>query len=428
MLQDRCNVVTHTFGVTHRIRATASDGRSAVHRGQDSTACWRNLAWLALAMLLGMSTWFSATAVVPQLEAAWSITGIGSAWLTVSVQVGFVLGALGSGFFSIADRIPPRTLMLWGCAGASVANALLLFTTGLESAIVLRLFTGVCLAGVYPPAMKAMSSWFRVKRGTALGVMVGALTLGSALPHLVNSLGGLDWEAVVTTTSVLTVVGGALARYGVSDGPFPFPRAQFDPAAVWRVVTDQRVMLASVGYFGHMWELYAMWTWFSVFLFDTLSEQNVADPGKWAALGTFLVIGSGAAGCWVGGVLGDRLGRSLATILAMTLSGACAVSIGFTQSAPLWVLVAVALVWGFWVVADSAQFSTAVTELGRQDFIGTALTLQIAMGFVLTIPTIWLIPVIEQWVGWTYAFALLAIGPVVGVVAMARLRTLHATR
>ena len=394
---------------------------------EDPHGCWWGLAVLASAMLFGMTTWFSATAVVPQLGTVWPITSGQAAWLTIAVQLGFVVGALGSAILNMADLIAPRRLMLYGATGAAASNALLLAAPDVSVAIALRCLTGVFLAGVYPPAMKAMSTWFRFKRGTALGVMVGALTLGSATPHLVNGLGGLQWQLVIVVTSLLTLAGGLLAEVVGRDGPFPFPRGRFDPRMAWRVFTDRGVLFASLGYFGHMWELYAMWAWFSVFMGDTLSLQGVGAAGRWSAIATFAVIGIGAVGCWLGGVLGDRLGRARATILAMTISGACALAIGFLQTAPIPVILAVSLLWGFWVVADSAQFSTAVTEIGRQDYVGTALTLQLAIGFILTIPTIWVVPLIEEAVGWRFAFAILALGPVAGIVSMRKIRLLKSS-
>lgn len=385
---------------------------------QDPSGCWMGLTILATAMLLAMTTWFSATAVVPQLTQAWDLTAGQGAGLTIAVQLGFVVGALGSALLSLADRVSPRRLMLYGAAGAALANLLLLATSSAWLAIPLRAITGACLAGVYPPAMKAMATWFRYKRGTALGVMVGALTLGSAAPHLVNGLGGLDWRVVIVATSALTLLGGLLAEYVGRDGPFPFPKAVFDPRRAWQAFTDRKVLLASLGYFGHMWELYAMWAWFSVFFASTLTLHGVQSAGTWAAFGTFAVIGIGALGCLAGGLLGDRWGRGRTTSLAMAISGACALSIGFMEAAPVLLVLLVGLLWGFWVVADSAQFSTLVTEVAEQSYVGTALTLQLAIGFVLTVPTIWLIPIVEQAAGWGPAFALLALGPLAGIVAM----------
>lgn len=392
---------------------------------RDPDGRWRALVILATAMLFGMTTWFSATAVVPQLRVLWSLGAAAAAWMTIAVQLGFVAGALTSAIFNIADRVPPRRLMLYGGAGAALANSLLLVEPGVVPAILLRALTGFALASVYPPAMKAMATWFRIKRGTALGIMVGALTLGSATPHLVNGLGGLDWRVVIVATSLLTLAGGLIAEYVGRDGPFDFPRAPFDPAKAWQVFADRPVRLACLGYFGHMWELYAMWAWFGVFFGDVLTRQNVATPLVWSAIATFTVIGIGAVGCWIGGVLGDRWGRGAATSLAMVVSGSCAVLIGLVQSLPWPVVLIVGLVWGFWVVADSAQFSTVITELGDQAYVGTAMTLQVAIGYVLTVPTLWLIPVVHAALGWLPAFALLAVGPVIGTIAMQRLRRIE---
>ncbi|WP_101675295.1 MFS transporter [Alloalcanivorax mobilis] len=398
-----------------------SDATVAAPR-RDPQGCWRGLATLAAAMLLGMTTWFSATAVVPQLRELWALTPGQSAWMTISVHLGFVVGALASALFNIADLIAPRRLMLCGAAGAALANLLLLTEPGVGAAMLLRGLTGLFLAGVYPPAMKAMATWFKVKRGTALGIMVGALTLGSATPHLVNGLGGLDWRLVIIATSLLTLAGGLIAEYLGKDGPFDFPRAPFNPGQAFRAFSDRPVLLASVGYFGHMWELYAMWAWFSVFITQVLQADGNPTAGGLGALLTFAVIGVGALGCWAGGELGDRWGRGNTTSLAMLVSGGCAVLIGFMQSAPLPLVLLIGLVWGFAVVADSAQFSTVITELGDQSYVGTALTLQLAIGFVLTVPTLWLIPIVQHSYGWPAAFSLLAIGPVIGTVAMQKLK------
>lgn len=314
----------------------------------------------------------------------------------------------------------PRRLLFFGALGAAVVNAGLVFSRGAASALPLRFATGACLALVYPSSLKVMATWFQRGRGVALGIMVGALTVGSALPHLINGLGGLNWTVVIAATSVLTLAGGAVAEWAGRDGPFPFPQAVFDPRQAVRAFSNEGVRLASFGYFGHMWELYAMWAWFAAFFLDVLERAGASHPHRDAALATFAVIAAGALGCWLGGVLGDRWGRTRFTSLALAVSGSCCLLVG-RPGLPAAVVLVLGLVWGFWVVADSAQFSTILTEVADQSYVGTALSLQLALGFTLTVATIWLVPLLRQAGGWQAAFSSLAIGPALGLMAMLRL-------
>jgi MFS family permease len=359
----------------------------------------RALTLLAVALVLAMSTWFSASAVIPQLREEWGLSSSARAWLTIAVQLGFVAGALLSSALTLADVVPPHRVIFLGSLGAAAANALLLAADGASAAIPLRAATGFFLAGVYPPALKLMATWFRRGRGTALGILVGALTVGSAVPYLVNGLGDVDWRVVIVVTSSLTAAGGTIALLAVPEGPYPFPRAAFDPKQIGRALGNRGVRLSSLGYFGHMWELYAMWAWFLVFARDELFAS-----GTVATLVTFCVIGIGGVGCVAGGLAGDRFGRTGATAVLMTCSGLCALLIGLLPT------------------AASAQFSTLVTEHADQAYVGTALALQLAVGFTLTTVTIWLVPVAVDEVGWRWAFSFLAIGPALGVAAMLRLR------
>jgi len=384
---------------------------------------WRALAVLAVACFLGMTCWFSASAVLPQLRSAWRLSSETGALLTISVQLGFVGGSLLSALLNLADLVPPRRLMLWGAGVTAVVNGLLVFSTGPETALPLRFATGAGLALVYPPSLKAVATWFREERGTAMGVMIGALTLGSALPHLLNGLGGVQWRPVILCTSVLTVAGGLIAEYAGADGPFPFPRAAFDPRQAVRVFYNPGVRLAALGYFGHMWELYAMWAWTATFYTDIFQRHGSADASRQAALATFAVIGVGALGCLAAGRLADRWGRTRTTVLALLLSGACALLIGI-PGLPVLVVLLLGLAWGFWVVADSAQFSAIVTEVADQSHVGTAVTMQLALGFTLTVLTIWLVPVLRDGLGWQWAFSSLALGPALGLAAMLRLMRL----
>jgi MFS family permease len=370
-----------------------------------------------------MSTWFSASAVIPQLQVIWRLTPTAAAWLTIAVQLGFVVGALVSAFLNLSDIVSPRHVIFWGAVGAAIANGLLGVAGGAALGIPLRFATGFFLAGVYPPAFKLMSTWFRKGRGLALGILGGGIILGNASPHLVNGLGGLDWSTVIYATSAMTVAGGLITELVVKEGPFPFPKATFDPHQAGRVFANRGVRLASFGYFGHMWELFAMYAWFLAFFSDALVARG-ASPGPVAAYSTFAVIAVGSIGCWVGGILGDRWGRTRTTALMMGVSGTCSLLIGLLFGSPPWLLLLVGLVWGFAVVGDSPQFSTMVTELADQAYVGTALTLQLALGFTITVATIWLIPLLERGIGWRWAFAILALGPALGVVAMLRLRSL----
>ncbi len=371
-----------------------------------------------------MSTWFSGTAVVRALRVEWALSSGEAAWLTIAVQLGFVAGAVVAALTNLLDIVPARGVLVVSALATALANAAFGAADGAGWGLPLRFLTGVFLAGVYPTGLKLMATWFREDRGRALGIMVGALTLGSAAPHLVRSVGAFAWRDVVFATSWLTLAGGLVGWLAVREGPFPFPRARFDPAQAGRVLHDRGVRLACVGYFGHMWELYAMWGWIAVFLADVFVARGFGDDST-AAAWAFAIISAGFAGSWGAGSYSDRVGRTRSAALALVVSGTCALVIGpLANVAPVWLVLVLALVWGASVVADSAQFSTMVTELADPAYVGTALTLQLAVGFTLTVATLWLVPVLRDLGGWTAAFVLLVPGPVIGIVAMLRLKSL----
>jgi MFS family permease len=388
-------------------------------------AARRNLVILTGTLLLLKSTWFSATAVIPQVREEWGLSGEAASWLTISVQWGFVAGAVLSAVFVLSDLLSPIRLIFLCSIGAASANLILLGTGGAALGVLARFATGFFIAGVYPPALKLISTWYRRGRGAAMGLLVGAISVSSGVPHLVNGLGGLDWRVVIVTTSALTLVGGAVTLLAIREGPYPFPTAVFDPRQVRRILGHRGTRLAIVGYLCHMWELYAMWAWFLTFFTAALSEHGRTDP-VFAAYVTFGVFVAGGVANYTGGVFGDRLGRERTAIAMMAVSATCSATIGLLMAAPLWLLVAVGLGWGYSVVGDSVQFSALVTELADQSFVGTALTLQMALGFLLTAATIWLVPLMVGVVGWQWAFAVLAVGPLGGIVAMVRLLRLRA--
>ena len=385
------------------------------------------LALLSLTELLGMSVWFSASAVVPALGSAWRLSASGQAWLTMSVQLGFVAGTLASAVLNLADRVPARRLFAVSSMLAGAATLLIpAVADGAAAALVLRFMTGVFLAGVYPVGMKIMATWTREDRGFGVGLLVGALTLGSAAPHLLKALGESgEWEPVLILSGALAVIGGLIAVAFMREGPYRTGAPGLDwkfVGAIWR---DRPVALANFGYFGHMWELYAAWTWAPVFL--VASFRHVAVDERWAALAGFAFIAAGGAGSLVAGKLADRFGRTLVTSAAMAASGLCCLFVGFLFGGNPWLLTTLCVVWGFAVVADSAQFSAGVSELCPAGRIGTALTIQTSLGFLLTLVTIRLVPTIERLVTWRYAFAFLALGPAAGIWAMLRLRRLPAS-
>jgi len=370
-----------------------------------------------------MSLWFSGSAVIPALTKEWHLSDSQVSWISIAVQLGFVAGTLLSAVLNLSDILSPRHLIaVSALAGALVNASFGFYAHSPVPAITLRFFTGVCLAGVYPPGMKVMATWFRQRRGMALGVLVGALTLGKATPYLVNAFGSAYWRTNVLFVSALSVVGALIVLLFVEDGPYALPRAIFDLRQVTRVFSNRGVRLASFGYFGHMWELYAMWIWIPVMMRASVALAG-GDP-RLAEISSFLVIGFGAVGCVAAGLWADRIGRTIVTSWAMAISGTCCLVVGFVYGANPYLLFIVAAIWGASVVADSAQFSSCITELGDQQYIGTALTLQMCLGFLLTTVSIELIPILQNQVGWRYAFILLAPGPLFGVISMLRLRQL----
>src|ERR1044071_9454769 len=384
---------------------------------------WRALTLLSVAELLGMSLWFSGSAVVPALTREWQLSPSQISWIAIAVQLGFVAGTLISATLNLPDIISTRRLFaISSFLGAATNWYFGLYTLDPSSAIVVRFLTGVCLAGVYPPGMKIMATWFRERRGMALGVLVGALTMGKATPYLVNAIGFASWRKTMLFVSLLAALGGLIVLLFVDDGPYALQRAKFDLSQVVKVFSNRGVRLASFGSFGHMWELYGMWIWIPVMIRSSLALQN-ADP-ELAEVGSFIVIGAGAIGCVIAGLIADRVGRTLVTSWAMAISGTCCLVIGLLYGGSPLLLLVVAALWGATVVADSAQFSSCVTELGDPQYIGTALTIQMCIGFLLTTISIELIPKVEAAKGWRYAFMILAPGPLFGVISMLRLRQL----
>ncbi len=381
-----------------------------------------SITLLVLAEIASMSLWFTSSAILPDMLAETMISPVAQALLASGVQAGFVVGALASAVFGIADRFDPRRVFVLCAVAAAGANAALLIApVGGEAAICLRFLTGAFLAGVYPVGMKIAVGWGTKDRGLLVGLLVGALTLGSAAPHLFSFMGGAEWRMVISATSILAALGGVMIL-AAGLGPHHGKAPAFNPRAVLVAWTDRRIRLAYFGYLGHMWELYAMWAWIGVAAAASYSVSMTSEAAtEFAKLTAFLAIALGGLACVPAGAVADRIGKAQMTIVAMAISGSAALLTALTFGGAPWISFIVILIWGISIIPDSAQFSALVADAAPPELAGSLMTLQTALGFTLTIATVQATPVLAAHFGWPLILGVMAMGPLFGILAMRRL-------
>ncbi len=382
----------------------------------------RALGSIAIAVLLATSTWFTGTAAAPLLQKIWNLSAVQGSWLTVSVQLGFITGTFLYAVLNLPDVFSPRRVFFVSSVLAGLFNAgFTVLSHSLAGALTFRFLTGVTLAGVYPVGMKLVAQWFRSSLGWGLGVMLAALTLGTAFPYLIFALGvNLDWRLLILSASGLSLAGGTLVLL-LPSGPFLRTTAPFDPHKAWSIFRDRSFRLQALGYFGHMWELYAFWSLAAAYLAASFRNSGSILQAS-VPLVTFAAIASGVVGCLIGGWISRRAGERKVALAALVVSGfLCAASWWLFERDGRWV-VAAFLLWGAVVIADSPQFSALAAGFCPPRYTGTALTIQNGIGFAVTVLSIQVTAWLAQSIGWKWAFVFLAVGPLLGSTALLRLK------
>jgi len=375
---------------------------------------------IVFSQFAGTSLWFSGNAILPQIKTSWNLPQDSIAQVTSAVMLGFILGTLLFALLSVADRFKATgVFLLCTILGAFFNSSIFLFEGTYAVLLIARFLTGITLAGIYPVGMKIASDWYKGNLGKALGYLVGALVLGSAFPHLLNYTGSnYRYEFVLLGTSVLAIIGGLAMFFGVGEGPYRTKASAFRPRQAFQVFSNKDFRSAALGYFGHMWELYAFWAFVPVVLvyYNDLNGTHL-NPSLW----TFLIMGIGFFSCAVGGIGALKFGSAKVAYAFLLVSGLmCLVSPFIFDFSPA-LFLALLLLWGFAVIGDSAQFSTLNAQTAPPEYRGTALTIAVSIGFFITIPSIQLLGYLNQILDTKWILLFLSIGPMMGLYATRRL-------
>jgi MFS family permease len=377
-----------------------------------------SVAVLILTQIAVLSLWFSSAAVLPEMWREAGLSAARLAGLSTAVQVGFGCGALVYAMLGLADRYDPRRVFMASTLVAAAGNlALLAVPIGGAEAILLRALTGAMMAGVYPVGMKIATGWGKADRALLVGTLVGALTIGSASPHLISFLGGAEWRLTIWASTALAVAGG-VAILTVGLGPHHARASRLDVTAIALVWTDRPIRLAVLGYIGHMWELYAFWAWVAVVATGSYALAGTAEAESLGKLTAFAAIALGGLACVPAGWFADRLGRARVAMVCLTVSGSAALGSALLYGGPVWPMMAVLLVWGIAIVPDSGIYSTLVADAAPPERAGSLLTVQTALGFLLTAFTVQTAPALAAVTGWAWVLAIMALGPAAGIRAM----------
>ncbi len=375
----------------------------------------RILPAIVFAQFAGTSLWFAGNAILPQVQESWNLPEGSLANVTSAVMLGFIVGTFLFALFSVADRFKPsQVFFICSLLGATFNLLLIFLPSTYFNLLGLRFMTGIFIAGIYPVGMKISADWYGGKLGKALGYLIAALVVGSAFPHLLNHFGtSLSWKFVLIGTSSLALIGGFMMILLVGDGPHRITGARFEPRKVIDVFRKKDFRAAAFGYFGHMWELYTLWAFLPVILIYYNESHNTAIP---ISLWTFIIIAVGAIGCVLGGILSTRLGSAKVAFRFLSLSGLLCLASPLFYDLPVPLFITVLLIWGFAVIGDSAQFSSLNALTAPPEFKGTALTIAVSIGFLLTIPSIQLLGALAEMIDTRWLLFTLVIGPIFGLV------------